>query len=69
MAGRFVEGLHVVGGVTPIEKISISMSLIYMLSMFVMLEYYHVFHCIYELLLIPLIMYGRNNYVIIFLCV
>jgi hypothetical protein len=23
MAGRFVEGLHAVGGVTPVEKISI----------------------------------------------
>jgi hypothetical protein len=46
MAGRFVEGLHVVGGVTPVEKISISLCLIYMLCMFVMLECYHVFHCI-----------------------
>jgi hypothetical protein len=49
MAGRFVEGLHVVGGVTPVEKISISMCLIYTLCMFVllMLECYHVFHCMW----------------------
>jgi hypothetical protein len=60
-----MEGLHVVGGVTPIEKISISLCLIYMLCMFVMLECYHVFHCVYELLLIPLILYGSSNSVII----
>jgi ABC-type arginine transport system permease subunit len=39
--------------------------LIYMLCMSVMLECYHVFRCIYELLLIPLILYGSSNYVII----
>ena len=33
--------------------------------MSMMLEYYHVFHCVYELLLIPLIMYGSSNYMII----
>jgi hypothetical protein len=60
-----MEGLHIVGGVTLVEKISISMCLIYMLCMSVMLECYHVFCCIYELLLIPLILYGRSNYVII----
>jgi hypothetical protein len=62
-----VEGLHAVGGVAPIKMISISMCLIYMLCMFVllMLECYHVFHCIYELLLIPLIKYGSSNSVII----
>jgi ABC-type arginine transport system permease subunit len=60
-----VEGLHVVGGVTPVEKISISLCLIYMLCMSVMLECYHVFRCIYELLLIPLILYGSSNSVII----
>jgi hypothetical protein len=63
-AGRFVEGLHAVGGVTPVEKISISLCLIYMLCMSVMLECYHVFRCVYELLLIPLILYGSSNYVI-----
>jgi ABC-type arginine transport system permease subunit len=60
-----VEGLHVVGGVTPVEKISISLCLIYMLCMSVMLECYHVFRCVYELLLIPLILYGSSNSVII----
>jgi ABC-type arginine transport system permease subunit len=60
-----MEGLHVVGGVTPVEKISISLCLIYMLCMSMMLECYHVFRCVYELLLIPLIMYGSSNYVII----
>jgi hypothetical protein len=64
-----MKGLHIVGGVTPIEKISISLCLIYMLCMSVMLEYYHVFRCVYELLLIPLILYGSSNYVIIVLCV
>jgi hypothetical protein len=45
-----MEGLHVVGGVTPAEKISI----IYVLNLYVMhvcammLECYHVFHCVYE---------------------
>ena len=33
--------------------------------MFVMLECYHVFCCVYELLLVPLILYGSSNYVII----
>jgi hypothetical protein len=60
-----VGGLHVVGGVTLVEKISIRLCLIFMLCMSVMLECYHVFCCVYELLLIPLIMYGSNNYVII----
>jgi hypothetical protein len=60
-----VEGLHIIGGVTPIEKISISLCLIYMLCMSVMLEYYHVFRCVYKLLLIPLILYGSSNSVII----
>ena len=60
-----MEGLHVVGGVTPIEKISISLCLIYMLCMSVVLECDHVFHCIDELLLIPLILYGRSNSLII----
>jgi len=59
--GRFMEGLDVVGGVTPVEKISISLCLIYMLCMYVMLGCYHVLCCVYELLLIPLIMYGSNN--------
>ena len=59
-----MEGLHAVGGVTPIEKISINMFLIYLLCMSVMLECYHVFLCIYEILLIPLILYGSSNYVI-----
>jgi ABC-type arginine transport system permease subunit len=60
-----MEGLHLFGGVTPIEKISISLCLIYMLCMSVMLECYHVFRCVYELLLIPLILYGSSNSVII----
>jgi hypothetical protein len=60
-----VEGLHIVGGVTPVEKISVGMFLIYMLCMSVIIECYHVFYCIYELLLIPLILYGNINYVII----
>jgi hypothetical protein len=36
-----------------------------MLCMFVMLECYHVFCCVYELLLVPLILYGSSNYVFI----
>jgi hypothetical protein len=60
-----MEGLHVVGGVTPVEKISIILCLIYMLCMSMMLECYHVFCWVYELLLIPLILYGSSNYVII----
>ena len=31
MAGRFVEGLHAIGGVTPVEKISTAFMFIYML--------------------------------------
>jgi hypothetical protein len=41
------------------------MYLIYMLCMFVMLECYHVFHCIYELLLVPFLLYDSNNSVFI----
>ena len=47
-----MEGLHVVGGVTPVEKIRINIFLTYMLCMSMMLECYHVFRCMYELLLI-----------------
>jgi hypothetical protein len=36
-----------------------------MLCMSVMPECYHVFRCVYELLLVPLILYGSSNYVII----
>jgi len=60
-----VEGMHIVGGVTPVEKISIGLCLIYMLCMSVMLECYHLFRCVYELLLVPLILYGSNNSVFI----
>jgi hypothetical protein len=46
-----MEGLDVVGGVTPIEKISVN----YVLNLYVMhvcvLKCYHVFHCKFELLL------------------
>jgi hypothetical protein len=61
-----VEGLHAVGGVTPVEKISIIYVLNYVFyACFVMLECYYVFCCIYELLLVPLILYGSSNYVLL----
>jgi hypothetical protein len=60
-----VEGLHIVGDVNSVEKISISLCLIYMLCMSVMLEGYHVFCCVHELLLIPFILYGSSNSIII----
>jgi ABC-type arginine transport system permease subunit len=60
-----VKGLHIVDGVTPFENISICMCLIDMLCMSVMLECYNVFRCVCELLLIPLILYGSSNSVII----
>jgi hypothetical protein len=47
-----VEGLHAVGGVTLVSKISIIMCLIQLKCMFVMLVCFHVFYCMYELLLI-----------------
>jgi hypothetical protein len=47
-----MEGLHTVGGVTLVSKISIIPCLIQLKCMFVMLIYFHVFCCMYELLLI-----------------
>ena len=68
-AGRLVEGLHVVGGVTAVSKISICMCLI-SIKMHVCdaLQYYHVFRCNYELLLIPLFLYVSSNSVITLYC-
>jgi hypothetical protein len=39
-----MEGLHAIGGVTPVENVSIIYVLNFMLCMPVMLECYHVFH-------------------------
>jgi hypothetical protein len=47
-----MEGLHVVGGVIPVEKISIIHAFNFMLCMLVILVSFHVFHCMYELLLV-----------------
>jgi hypothetical protein len=41
------------------------MCLIYMLCMSVMLECYHVFRCVYELLLVPFLLYDSSNSVFI----
>ena len=61
-AGRFVEGLHVVGGVTTVSKISICMCLnsikIHVCDVCNITMYYIAM----ILLLIPLIMYVSSNY-------
>ena len=46
-AGRFMEGLQVVGGVIPVEKISIIYVLNFMLCIPMMLECYHVLRCMW----------------------
>jgi hypothetical protein len=67
-AGRFMEGLHAVGGIATVSKISISWCLILCFCMPVMLICYHVFCCAYELLLMSLMMYISSNHVLTLCC-
>jgi hypothetical protein len=63
-AGRFVEGLHAVGGVIPVEKISIIYVLNFMLCIPVIIECYHVFVVYMNYCLFYLNLYGNNNSVL-----
>jgi hypothetical protein len=58
-----VEGLHVVGGITTVSKISISLCFNYVLHACVA-YIYHVFRCNHELLLIPLNLHVSSNLVL-----
>jgi hypothetical protein len=67
-AGRFMEGLYVVGGITTDFKDKYQFVLNIMFCMPVMLICYHVFCCAYELLLISLMMYISSNHVLTLYC-